>query len=286
MPFSPRIDPWNDPRIPPKRDFNEINKRFEDQRNTINNYNRYFGSRGKSNPSPKPREIIDRITNEKIKCLHDKLRNGNNDYVKEIFSKFEGKGTEFDIVISSENKVLYEGREVNAKTSFTSGSKAIHIRISESKAVGRSALDIAKTIFHEYIHADIHRKLKTINYENTPEIKSFRETYSNYIEMLAKKNNIKEVPDERRHHEYMAKYYVSVMRDALKKFHKEQLTADYNKYVEHYEKEPSDELYEALAWQGLNAAGIKAYEEEDADKKKRMNHLLETEVGMLTKNCE
>ncbi|MFJ1426463.1 hypothetical protein ACILD6_09740 [Capnocytophaga canimorsus] len=147
-------------------------------------------------------------------------------------------------------------------------------------------MDITKTIFHEYIHADIHRKLKTQDYENTPEIKSFRETYSNYMKMLTKKNNIKEVPDERRHHEYMAKYYVSVMRDALKKFHKEQLTADYNKYVEHYEKEPSDELYEALAWQGLNAAGIKAYEEEDADKKKRMNHLLETELGMLTKNCE
>ncbi|CEN47754.1 hypothetical protein CCAN11_1510007 [Capnocytophaga canimorsus] len=146
-------------------------------------------------------------------------------------------------------------------------------------------MDITK-LFSTNIFTQIFTEIKTQDYENTPEIKSFRETYSNYMKMLTKKNNIKEVPDERRHHEYMAKYYVSVMRDALKKFHKEQLTADYNKYVEHYEKEPSDELYEALAWQGLNAAGIKAYEEEDADKKKRMNHLLETELGMLTKNCE
>lgn len=54
---------------------------------------------GNRNTPPKPEQIIDQITDEKIKCLHDKLRSGNNDYVKEIFSKFEGKSTEFDIVI-------------------------------------------------------------------------------------------------------------------------------------------------------------------------------------------
>ncbi|CEN53863.1 hypothetical protein [Capnocytophaga canis] len=217
-------------------------------------------------------EIIDQITNEKIKCLHDKLRSGNNDYVKEIFSKFEGNGTEFDIVISSENKVLYEGREVNAKTSFTSGSKAIHIRISESKAVGRSALEIARTIFHEYIHADIHRKIQTGDVSNPSDFKSVYEKY-------------KSEREEQYQHEMMGKLYVETMRDALKKFHKEQLTEDYNKFVKNYEREPSDELYEALAWQGLKEHNVDAYKELNPDKKKSIDEVLQTEAKMLTKNC-
>ncbi|WP_172914574.1 hypothetical protein [Capnocytophaga canis] len=217
-------------------------------------------------------EIIDQITNEKIKCLHDKLRNGNNDYVKEIFSKFEGNGTEFDIVISSENKVLYEGREVNAKTTFTRGSKAIHIRISESKAIGRSALEIARTIFHEYIHADIHRKIQTGDVSNPSDFKSVYEKY-------------KSEREEQYQHEMMGKLYVETMRDALKKFHKEQLTEDYNKFVKNYEREPSDELYEALAWQGLKEHNVDAYKELNPDKKKSIDEVLQTEAKILTKNC-
>ncbi|MFJ1376973.1 hypothetical protein ACILPE_02180 [Capnocytophaga canimorsus] len=218
-------------------------------------------------------EIIDQITDEKIKCLHDKLRKGNNDYVKEIFSKFEGNGADFDIVISSKDKVIgRQGTEINGITKYTRGDKTIYIEISESKAAGRSALEIARTIFHEYIHADIHRKIQTGDVSNPSDFKSVYEKY-------------KSEREEQYQHEMMGKLYVETMRDALKKFHKEQLTEDYNKFVKNYEREPSDELYEALAWQGLKEHNVDAYKELNPDKKKSIDEVLQTEAKMLTKNC-
>ncbi|ATA73729.1 hypothetical protein CGC49_10890 [Capnocytophaga sp. H4358] len=224
-------------------------------------------------------EIIDQITNEKIKCLHDKLRNGNNDYVKEIFSKFEGNGTEFDIVISSENKVLYEGREVNAKTTFTRGSKAIHIRISESKAVGRSALDIAKTIFHEYIHADIHRKIQTGDVSNPSDFKSVYEKY-------------KSEREEQYQHEMMGKLYVETMRDALKKFHKEVMPQEYAYFKESYFDVSINEdvFYEVLAWQGLKEHNIDAYLEKvkkDSNFPDTVKHVEQVQKSLTQRSpCE
>ncbi|WGU70442.1 hypothetical protein QIU18_13675 [Capnocytophaga canimorsus] len=160
---------------------------------------------GNRNTPPKPEQIIDQITDEKIKCLHDKLRKGNNDYVKEIFSKFEGNGADFDIVISSKDKVIgRQGTEINGITRYTPGNKTIYIEISESKAVGRSALEIARTIFHEYIHADIHRKIQTGDVSNPSDFKSVYEKY-------------KSEREEQYQHEMMGKLYVETMRDALKK---------------------------------------------------------------------
>ncbi|MFJ1322842.1 hypothetical protein ACILDT_07500 [Capnocytophaga canis] len=220
-------------------------------------------------------EIIDQITNEKIKCLHDKLRNGNNDYVKEIFSKFEGNGTEFDIVIKSEPRVRdSKGIERSSKGITWRDGKTINIRISETFATGAPALELAKTIFHEYIHADIFRKLKTKDDENLPEIKSFRETYDEYTKKFSKEKQ----------HEYMAKHYVKVMSDALKKFHQDFFPDDITNYEKHMGEKVSDKLYEALAWIGLKEHGVKAYEELSDDEKEKIK-FYEARASMLSKNC-
>ncbi|WGU68452.1 hypothetical protein QIU19_14930 [Capnocytophaga canimorsus] len=204
---------------------------------------------GNRNTPPKPEQIIDQITDEKIKCLHDKLRKGNNDYVKEIFSKFEGNGADFDIVISSKDKVIgRQGTEINGITRYTPGNKTIYIEISESKAVGRSALEIARTIFHEYIHADIHRKIQTGDVSNPSDFKSVYEKY-------------KSEREEQYQHEMMGKLYVETMRDALKKFHKEVMPREYAYFKESYfdVSVNEDVFYEVLAWQGLKEHNIDAY---------------------------
>lgn len=253
----------------------------------------YMGMGGRDNPKDKKKErefrggstgslkdkkedqIIDRITNEKIKCLHDKLRSGNNDYVKEIFSKFEGNGTEFDIVIKSEPRVRdSKGIERSSKGITWRDGKTINIRISETFATGAPALELAKTIFHEYIHADIFRKLKTKDDENLPEIKSFRETYDEYTKKFSKEKQ----------HEYMAKHYVKVMSDALKKFHQDFFPDDITNYEKHMGEKVSDKLYEALAWIGLKEHGVKAYEELSDDEKEKIK-FYEARASMLSKNC-
>lgn len=225
------------------------------------------------------------IRDPKIRCIHDKLRKGNNDYVKQILDKFEGDGTEFDIVIKSEPRIRdSKGIERDSRGIAWRDGRTIHIRISESKAAGRSVLDVARTIFHEYIHADIHRKLNTKYDENTTEIKSFRETYNDYMKMLAEKNNIREVPKDRKQHEYMAKYYVSVLSEGLKKFHQDYFSDDIAKYEKHMDEKIPDKLYEALAWIGLKEHGVDAFNGL-SDEEKNEIKLYEDRASMLSKNC-
>lgn len=165
MPFSPRIDPWNDPRIPPKRDFNEINKRFEDQRNTINNYNRYFGSRGKSNPSPKPREIIDNLTNPCAKDLLKQLPNLKNDIAKLLKETFGGD-SKYDITFTEDENLRKKGIDGQANASNAT-------KISEDEIIFRSNIylnpDILENATQEYILVTMYHEVihAFLNYEET-----------------------------------------------------------------------------------------------------------------------
>ncbi|RPD94047.1 hypothetical protein EGM88_12665, partial [Aureibaculum marinum] len=176
----------------------------------------------------------------KEKCLNDLLDKNGDSFVKGIMKNFEGE-SEFDIKIISKKNV-YKGNdptndEVNANC-LPPKNNIITIQISTDKASGRPALSVARTILHEYIHADIFRKLKTK--EPTSGDLDFRETYEKYREQFT---------DEIQH-ETMAALYIHSMRDALKDFHKNVLTTDYLKFVEYYGEAPADKFYEALAWQG------------------------------------
>ncbi|AEK23916.1 hypothetical protein ACIRNY_05030 [Capnocytophaga canimorsus] len=215
---------------------------------------------GNRNTPPKPEQIIDQITDEKIKCLHDKLRKGNNDYVKEIFSKFEGNGADFDIVISSKDKVIgRQGTEVNGITKYTRGDKTIYIEISESKAVGRSALDVAKTIFHEYIHADIFRKLENPN-------KVIRDDFASVLSQYA-------LERQSNQHDIMANLYIPTLQKGIQRFHKEQMPKEYEYVKNLFNDRLTEELfYEALAWQGIKHHGMEAYTKIPDDKKQIMEN--------------
>lgn len=239
---------------------------------------------GNTLPTTKqPTKIIENISNQKIKCIHNKLRNGNNDYVKQILDKFEGDGSEFNIIIESQPSVITpKGEEKDSKGICWLEGKTIHIRISSNYAAGASALEVAKTIFHEYIHADIYRKLNTQREGKLPEIKSFRETYSAYINMIIEKKG--NISDPQKHHEYMAKHYVSVLSSALKQFHREFFPEDIIKYEQWYEEPISDKIYEAIAWIGLKEHGVEAYYTDDYQKK--YIDSLTVKSSSLTKTCK
>ncbi|AYN06114.1 hypothetical protein [Flavobacterium sp. 140616W15] len=59
-------------------------------------------------------------------------------------------------------------------------------------------------------------------------------------------------------HNTIALMYLNSMREALKEFHKNVFTDDYNKYINYYGEVPSDVFYEALAWGGLRDNNVKA----------------------------
>lgn len=76
--------------------------------------------------------------------------------------------------------------------------------------------------------------------------------------------------------------YVTSLRDAMKHFHKNVLTDDYNKYTAYYGEEPSDDFYEALAWRGLKEHNVKAWSDLSPERKGVIKN-LSLRIDVLTK---
>ncbi|MFE3868413.1 hypothetical protein ACFX5E_10055 [Flavobacterium sp. LS2P90] len=200
------------------------------------------------------REVIDvQITNEltgKAKCLNDLLDKNGDSFVKNLLANFEGE-SEFNIQIVSKDNVFSTetGLEINGKT-LPPKNNVIVIEISTSRTNLNSSLDAARTILHEYIHADIFRKLNTTS-GTTGERLDFKNTYEAYGNQ----------------HGTIAGLYLNSMKEALKGFHKTALIDDYNMYINYYGEAPSDAFYEALAWSGLRENNVKAWADLPAEKK-------------------
>ena len=210
----------------------------------------------------------------KEKCIEDLLDKKGDSYVKEIMKKFEGE-SEFDIKIESKDKIINEGKELSGLTKSPVNG-LINIQISTSQANSHSALEVARTILHEYIHADMFRKLNTSNDNPSSEDLDFLSTYEAY-----KNGTFEDTPQ----HETMAELYIHYMRDALKDFHKNALKGDYN-YNTNYGVNPSpNTFYEALAWRGLKENNVQAYKDLSDAKKKELDKALNDYFHSITKNC-
>ena len=171
------------------------------------------------------------------------------------------------IIIKDENGNLVES---NGETTYNSkiSSSLINIAISTFRSDANSSLDVARTILHEYIHADIIRKLYTAN--NIPGTLDFNLMYEKYGSQ----------------HGTMAALYLSSMKEALKEFNKIVLPNDYKNYTNYYGEEPNDAFYEALAWSGLKDNNVKAWTDLSAQKKQEINDLASRVTKMSkTVNC-
>ncbi len=211
------------------------------------NYYAYYLSDGTSSqlssqPSlPIPTKIINKLTG-KENCINGQLT--LRGYLGAILDNFEGDDSEFNITIESQDVVTHTDEngvtsEVNGVTSFTPGSDEIKIKISTTKAATRPTLSVAKTILHEYIHADIFRKLRTANVD--ADIRSFRDVYNKYKSQIFTGDA---------QHETMADLYVGEIASALADYHENALPGDYN-FVSNNGQKSLHLFYEALAWQGL-----------------------------------
>ena len=217
-------------------------------------------------------KIIDELTG-KEKCIHDLLNETGNSYIKDILSKFDGN-SEFDIKIESKDTVINKGNEVNGRTNKPFNSDLITIEISTSKAIGRPVLDVARTILHEYIHADMFRKLYT-KYPTDGDL-DFKQTYEAF-----KGLNFSATPQ----HETMAALYVGEMTKALKNFHENALTEDYNYLTDNGNNSLPDSFYEALAWLGLKEHNVQAYIDLSDEEKAALENSLTIYYPSTTKDC-
>jgi hypothetical protein len=233
------------------------------------------GSNGASYNTERETEKIDdkKLTDPKIKCLNTKLNSSGNSFIKDILKNFKGE-SKVNINIESADKVYGPtGNEVNATTSPIRNG-VITIKISSFKAGSAKALEVVRTLIHEYIHADIFRKLNEDS--DLHKYPDFKETYNKY-------KDAKFQPTQ--HHSTMADLYVNSMRDALKSYHKNVLIGDYNYLTDNGTNPIVDNFYEALAWRGLKGQGVQAYKDLSDAKKLALKTSLEQHHSSTTTNC-
>ena len=209
----------------------------------------------------------------KEKCLNNGLTENGNSFIKYIFKKFEGE-SEFDIKISSKDKIFRKGTsvELNGKTTYLPGSSLININISTGRLSNMSSLAGIRTIQHEYIHADMFRKLNT-KYSTNGDL-DFKQTYNHF-----KNGNFKATAD----HETMAKLYINEMKLTLKSIHQKLIPNEVEYYKDNYPSNTLDNIYEALAWQGLKNHKVQAWLDKGIDTIK-INNTIKTNLSGLTKN--
>lgn len=227
------------------------------------NYPHYDGAR-----------IIDDKLTGKEKCLHDLMELEGNLYIQKLLKNFEGN-SEFDIEIESKDKIISirTGNEINGSTRSPIDG-VINILISTDKANSNKALEVARTILHEYVHADMFRKLNT-KYSSNGDLE-FKTTYEAF-----ESGNFEATPQ----HNTIADLYIGEMTKALKDFHQNALVGDYN-YLSNNGLNPIPDLfYEALAWQGLKDDGVEAYTSKSDTEKQALQEALEQYYHSTTSNC-
>ncbi|BFP43155.1 hypothetical protein FGF1_40000 [Flavobacteriaceae bacterium GF1] len=276
--LTPRYNPgWTTPTISPTQRFQQaitINPNNKYTGYAIG-YTNYISYLSKSN-------VAARITSTGLtgteKCIHDKLHNFSDPYNTETFivdliSQFKGE-SKFDVDIVSKDKVYDNGKEVNGLTRYKIGSTTITIEINSSRARTRSVLSVARTILHEYIHAEMFAKI----YSSPPSgTAGFLNTYNMYKSKIWK-------PSGQTQHNTMADLYVNELAKALKSFHRAQLPGEYN-YMTNNGTRNMDDFYEALAWQGLKEHGVQAWVNLPKGRQEVLENELKTHIHGLTKNC-
>ena len=160
--------------------------------------------------------------NEKADCIYNKLT--DTGLMKRYLQNFDG-----DFPVSH---LKYELSSLlpNNITGRTDprpddlGENWMKILINENNLADRPTLAVAKTFIHETIHAEMYRKIKSVNSQIS--IDDFPGLFDYYSRF---ENN------SDAQHNLMAQYYINIMSDALKEF----------------DSSYSEDIYHAIAWEGL-----------------------------------
>ncbi|NJN27970.1 MAG: hypothetical protein HC819_19355 [Cyclobacteriaceae bacterium] len=156
--------------------------------------------------------------NTKAECVYDKLVKTNTlkRYVQKFDAKFPVAHLKFELSSSLSSTT-------NGQTRHTPGSLLINIALNANTLSGRTTMEVARTIFHEIIHAEMYRIVIENNYSVS--INDYPGVYDYYSRY---KFNAQ--------HQQMAAHYIDIIGQALKEF---------DGAVQ------SDQYYDDIAWDGL-----------------------------------
>lgn len=171
-----------------------------------------------------PHVILDPTftTIEKLMCIWSKLKGIKGMQVQ--LRNFDSEMSIYNLKIEVKPFDFYDGYNRNGATRSYEGNNEVNILLNENR-LNRPVLDIARTIYHEAIHAEMYRKVRehgNIDNVNENDYPGIYDYYRRYIKGWQ--------------HELMAQHYVDRIANLLKTF-----DGGFE----------DDSVYTALAWVGL-----------------------------------
>ncbi len=187
-------------------------------------------------PPPPPPALLDTsmapdfYKNAKAMCALSKLM--QNSYYKTALNSFIGENKPLDLTFKLEPIA-----DLNVLGHTDLGPEEWNTNnidlVLNKNAIGNlPSIEVALTLLHEGIHAEIYRKLLTIHGPSQLSNMNFPSMFNLYSQYKL---------SEGFSHEFIANYYVDIMSAALKQYDSSQFSLDY---------------YKALAWEGLEGTSV------------------------------
>jgi sulfur relay (sulfurtransferase) DsrF/TusC family protein len=175
------------------------------------------------------------VRDRKAMCALSKLM--KDGLFKNILNNFIGTNKPIDLTFKLDSIPQEPGFQTYANTipnPATWNSNNIDITLAENVIDNLTSLEVGLALLHEGVHAEIFRKLISIQGPSNLSNKNFPTLFNLYTQYKVNQGYT---------HEYMANHYVDLMASALGKFDNNKFTIDY---------------YKAIAWFGLK--GTAAYD--------------------------
>lgn len=167
-------------------------------------------------------DITDLKNHPKANCVYGKLDATNT--FRGVIAEFAGENTQFDLVFRVRD-IQGHPNALGGATKTPNRNNEFTIIIDKSNLASNASLDVARTFIHEGIHAELRRKIASVDGIDNVDEMNFPGIFD-YFDRHG----------EDWPHNQMAEHYRSVLVKGLKEF-------DDGKH--------SDEFYNDLAWRGL-----------------------------------
>jgi hypothetical protein len=193
-------------------------------------------------PPPPPPALLDTIMtakfykNAKAMCALNTLM--QNSFYKTTLNNFIGENKPLDLTFKLEPIVNKPGEityGTGAPEPLNWNAKNIDLILNENVIGNLPSIEVALTLLHEGIHAEMYRKLLSLNGPSNLDMDNFPSLFN----MFAQYKNAGQGADYQ--HQFMANYYINIMSAALKQYDSSQYSLDY---------------YQALAWEGLHGTDV------------------------------
>lgn len=176
--------------------------------------------------------------------------------MEEVVSAFAGESTDFDLEIKADD-IPDENNTITLGETSMTGSKQFTITLN-SRYLDLPSLDIARTLLHEAIHAEMKRKIASVGGEITT--KNFPGIYD-YYTRYGREGDWS--------HQQMAAHYINTIVNGLQEY-------DNNQH--------SESFYESIAWKGLQ--GTTVWNQLSTDQQEYYNSEYQVFLSTGSKNCQ